>query len=76
MDNRFDTELAVLKIQLEHTNETVMALRSELQNVGHTVASLNTSISKYQGAGALLIMGLTGLWAALTFGLTYFFNKS
>ena len=70
-----DAELALLKLRLEHDKENVEALRKEMQQVRQTVGELNNTILRYKGAGSVLIMGLTGLWAALTLGINIFFNR-
>ena len=75
MNLNHEAELAVLKLKLEHDKENVEALRQEMKQVRETVAELNNTILRYKGAGSVLIMGLTGLWAALTLAINLYFNR-
>lgn len=70
-----ETELALLKLQLEHINENHESLKNELEKVEDAVTNLNNTLLRYKGAGAALAMLGSGVVSAATALVTVFFSK-
>ena len=70
-----ETELALLKLQLQHINENHESLKTELEKVEDAVTNLNNTLLRYKGAGAALAMLGSGIVSAATALVTVFFSK-
>lgn len=72
-----DLEQRVTKIEMkqEFTEQTVVRLEEQLKVLNGNLAEMNRLFTKYQGMGIAALVGLTGLWAMISFGLTFLFKR-
>lgn len=72
-----DLEQRVTKIEMkqEFTEQTVVRLEEQLKVLNGNLAEMNRLFTKYQGMGIAALVGLTGLWAIISFGLTFLFKR-
>lgn len=72
-----DLEQRVTKIEMkqEFTEQTVVRLEEQLKVLNENLAEMNRLFTKYQGMGIAALVGLTGLWAMISFGLTFLFKR-
>jgi len=75
MSTSHETEVALLKLQLQHIHENHESLKQELNKVEGAVTNLNNTLLRYKGAGAALAMLGSGIVSAVTALVTIFFSK-
>jgi len=75
MSKDLETRLAVIETKQEFTEQTVLRLESQLKTLNNNLSEMNRLFTKYQGMGVAALVGLSGLWAAISFGLTMFFKR-